>query len=245
MKILAIGDIHGCFYEYLTLFSSLPPGDIDRLIFLGDLVHKGPAADYVVESLYQIYNTDFQLFKESRAKIEILLGNHEYKAIKRKDVPGLKDHHYDFLLKHCKLSVCYDNVLYCHAGPTWNQLKQIDNISAEKYFSLSNKKKGKYKDNLYLRNVNNEGKFISYNPAIKTAGQHWSSSPFYYNHIYDLVVHGHAHHFGEPVISLNKSLNIDTGCVYGGKLTGAIIENGKLLELVSVQAAKQYAPMND
>jgi serine/threonine protein phosphatase 1 len=47
--IYAVGDVHGCIAELRTLWDRLNPTADDLVVFVGDLVRKGPASDAVVE----------------------------------------------------------------------------------------------------------------------------------------------------------------------------------------------------
>jgi len=69
-NFFAIGDIHGCFDKLLALMDKV---DIDFsndvLIFLGDYIDRGPDAYEVVEYLIQL--------KEQHKNVVFLKGNHE------------------------------------------------------------------------------------------------------------------------------------------------------------------------
>ena len=47
--ISVVGDVHGCIDELRALWERLAPGSEDRVVFVGDLVRKGPDSDAVVE----------------------------------------------------------------------------------------------------------------------------------------------------------------------------------------------------
>ena len=51
IRVLAIGDIHGCFRALSTLAESVPIGHDDHLIGLGDYVDRGPACRAVIDWL--------------------------------------------------------------------------------------------------------------------------------------------------------------------------------------------------
>jgi serine/threonine protein phosphatase 1 len=75
-RIYAIGDIHGR-YDLLRLLldrigehaQALPPAQSLHLVFLGDLVDRGPESARVVEFLHEL--------DQSTDQIIVLLGNHE------------------------------------------------------------------------------------------------------------------------------------------------------------------------
>ena len=64
-RTLLIGDIHGCYRELKTLLDKVKfDPEADRLISLGDLVHKGPKSAKVLEFFYNNGH-------------EVILGNHD------------------------------------------------------------------------------------------------------------------------------------------------------------------------
>lgn len=48
-SVFVIGDVHGCIAELRQLWGRLDPGPDDLVIFVGDLIRKGPASDAVIE----------------------------------------------------------------------------------------------------------------------------------------------------------------------------------------------------
>lgn len=69
-KIFAIGDIHGCFDKLCELMAKINiDRDNDTLLFLGDYIDRGPDSFDVVEYLIDL--------KKNFQKIVFLKGNHE------------------------------------------------------------------------------------------------------------------------------------------------------------------------
>lgn len=74
-RVYAIGDVHGCLGELTRLLAMIDADDTGRepavtsLIFLGDLVDRGPASAQVVEQVRQL--------AAARPNVRCLLGNHE------------------------------------------------------------------------------------------------------------------------------------------------------------------------
>jgi calcineurin-like phosphoesterase family protein len=69
MSVFAIGDIHGCPDELEVLLSALAPTSGDTVVFLGDYVDRGPASRLVVDRLLRLPDQGF-------ASV-FLRGNHE------------------------------------------------------------------------------------------------------------------------------------------------------------------------
>ncbi|MES2738007.1 MAG: metallophosphoesterase family protein [Verrucomicrobiota bacterium] len=68
MRILAIGDIHGCSIALRALLDAVKPGSDDVVITLGDYVDRGPDSKGVIEILLGL---------EKTTQLKPLMGNHE------------------------------------------------------------------------------------------------------------------------------------------------------------------------
>ena len=69
-RMFIVGDIHGCSQELAVLVAGLPLQARDRLIFLGDYIDRGPGSRDVVDFL-------LQLKAEASYQVTFLKGNHE------------------------------------------------------------------------------------------------------------------------------------------------------------------------
>jgi serine/threonine protein phosphatase 1 len=68
MRLLAIGDIHGCSLALDTLLEMVGPRDDDRLVTLGDYVDRGPDSRGVLHRLLALHRT---------GRLVPLRGNHD------------------------------------------------------------------------------------------------------------------------------------------------------------------------
>lgn len=69
-RVLAIGDIHGCYKTLKSLlFKSILITKQDKIIFLGDYVDRGPDSKKVLKLILDLIKDGFD--------IECLIGNHE------------------------------------------------------------------------------------------------------------------------------------------------------------------------
>ncbi|HEY1084194.1 MAG TPA: metallophosphoesterase family protein [Prosthecobacter sp.] len=68
MRILAIGDIHGCSTAFKTLLDAVKPGPEDLLVTMGDYVDRGPDTRGVIDTLLGL---------EKTTQLRPLTGNHE------------------------------------------------------------------------------------------------------------------------------------------------------------------------
>jgi Calcineurin-like phosphoesterase len=69
-RLLAVGDIHGCVDELAALLRAIAPGDGDTVVFLGDYVDRGPSPRGVIDLLIELRDS-------GRCETVFLRGNHE------------------------------------------------------------------------------------------------------------------------------------------------------------------------
>lgn len=79
MRILAIGDIHGCSRAFDRLLALVGPRSEDLIVTLGDYVDRGPDSFGVIERLLQL-RRDYRLVA--------LKGNHEQMMLDARKFPG-------------------------------------------------------------------------------------------------------------------------------------------------------------
>jgi hypothetical protein len=87
-RLIAIGDVHGCADELEEMLDKIAPTVDDTLIFLGDLVNRGPATARVLERVRNLANA------------RSLLGNHELRLLRYRhqgDPAVLKDYDWETL----------------------------------------------------------------------------------------------------------------------------------------------------
>lgn len=80
MRILAIGDIHGCSIAFDTLLDAVKLRSDDRIITLGDYVDRGPDSKAVINRLIALHNT---------GQLIALRGNHELMMLQARDRAAL------------------------------------------------------------------------------------------------------------------------------------------------------------
>lgn len=68
MRILAIGDIHGCSTAFDTLIAAVKPQLNDKIITLGDYIDRGPNSRGIINRLLTLYE---------KGQLVALRGNHE------------------------------------------------------------------------------------------------------------------------------------------------------------------------
>jgi protein phosphatase len=231
-----VGDIHGCCDELEQLLAQLgyhrndmgiyEPPDGRKAVFVGDLVDRGPKIPQTVRLVKEMVDSGYAL---------CVPGNHDLKfmrAVRGRKVQithGLDDslHQFeeydkqhsgfsriaaDFMDKLVSHYVLDDGKLVvAHAG-----MKE----------EMQGRGSGKVRDFALYGETTGEtdeyGLPVRYNWAAEYRGK-------------AMVVYGHT-----PVAEpewLNRTINIDTGCVFGGKLTALRYPER---ELISVPALKTY-----
>ncbi|WPQ61371.1 polynucleotide kinase-phosphatase [Chitinophaga sancti] len=230
-----IGDVHGCYDELCTLLTNLGH-TVDKeafritatngrkIVFLGDLVDRGPASPAVLK-----------LVMQATAEMGALCvpGNHDNKLLKYLNGKNVQLQHglertaaqlegadpawiekvkvfLDGLVSHYVLD--HGNLVVAHAG--LKETMQGRGSGAVREFCLYGETTGE---------TDEFGLPVRYNWAANYNGK-------------AAVVYGHT-----PVIRpewFNNTIDIDSGCVFGGSLTALRYPEK---ELVSVPAAQEYA----
>ncbi len=227
-----IGDVHGCFDELAELLRKLgyevdgtrakhPQGR--RAVFLGDLVDRGPKTPEVLELVMNMVgegaafsvpgNHDTKLLRKLRGK-EVRLTHGLAESVEQLEArtPEFRAQVADFIDDLVSHYVFDDGrLVVAHAG--MKQEMQGRGSGRVREFALFGETTGE---------TDEYGLPVRYNWAADYRGR-------------ALVVYGHT-----PVLEpewINGTICIDTGCVFGGRLTALRYPEK---ELVSVEAARQY-----
>lgn len=249
-----IGDIHGCFDELKLLLRALGyvverkngfSGEPDyqaehpagrKAVFLGDLVDRGPHITAVLKLVMRMIEAGNAL---------CVCGNHEIRVLKKirernfftshggpdwsmvqlaRGGPGFLDtvqHFIEGLVSHYVLDG--GKLLVAHAG--MKESLQGSNSPEVNDFALYGETTGE---------VDGYGLPVRYEWAVDYRGK-------------AVVVYGHTPQ--ARVRELNNTLNIDTGCVFGGKLTAFRYPEKEFVEVRALKVycapAKPFLPEHD
>lgn len=231
-----IGDVHGCFDEMNSLLQQLGyaieaegahyrviPPDGRRAVFIGDLVDRGPKIPEVLRLVMGMIkagtafcvpgNHDVKLMRKLRGKdVKITHGLADSLAQLEPETPEFKRQVADFIDDLVSHYVFDDGrLVVAHAG--MKEEMQGRGSGAVRSFALFGETTGETDD---------YGLPVRYNWAAEYRGK-------------AMVVYGHT-----PVREpewLNRTIDIDTGCVFGGKLTALRYPEK---ELISVPAVREY-----
>jgi serine/threonine protein phosphatase 1 len=220
-RTYVIGDIHGCYREFerlLNLCSDHAEGRPARLITLGDYVDRGPDSFGVVQLIRYRLAEEYPVF----LSIINLKGNHEDMMVQAVLGGELSDKQHwvssnnggDATVEsYPNKEILLDDAKWLAALPTSyeDELRYYVHAGVRPRIPL---KEQKEVDKLWIRNL-----FL----------QHKAPHEKY-------VVHGHTP-VRRPDVRANR-INIDTGLVFGGRLTAAVFDDSQAeaVDLFQVKA---------
>ncbi|MBS1849405.1 MAG: polynucleotide kinase-phosphatase [Acidobacteria bacterium] len=225
-----IGDVHGCYDELTALLSQLGyrienetvvPPDGRKAIFVGDLVDRGPKIPEVLRLVMNMEeagtafcvpgNHDIKLVRKLKGRnVQLAHGLADSIQQLEKETPEFRQRVLKFLDDLVSHYVLDDGKLVvAHAG-----MKE----------EMQGRGSGKVRDFALYGETTGEtdeyGLPVRYNWAAEYRGK-------------AMVVYGHT-----PVAEpewLNRTINIDTGCVFGGKLTALRYPERELVSVLSLR----------
>lgn len=247
-KTFIIGDVHGCIDELQELVQQIAPTADDHLIFIGDLIDRGPDSSAVVRQVVQ-WSEQFN--------VKLILGNHEEKFLRYvqhiregsgnekqmkhiNEFPhllnSLSDDELDFLGQaYHSLHIPEINTLLIHGG-VWRDIhfplpaSYVYNSEISKvHKQLSLLSKTRYLDP--------KGRFVLFGEE-KPEDIFWAEE---YKGQYGHIYFGHHPFMQFGPYHFSYATALDTGCVYGGWLTAVEI-NCHEVKHRSVAARKIYCP---
>lgn len=210
-KIFIVGDVHGCFEEFLSLLEKINyDKSKHRLILLGDIINRGPYSFKMLEWVY----------KES---VDIVRGNNEQlllEAIEHGVFAGS-------VIQDLIEEMAGDEKKWAdwiNTWPLWIEEKDFIAVHA----GLVPDQQLKETDPTDLMCIRTwTGKYASSNHR----GSPWHD---FYNGK-KLVVYGHWARQGLKI--KENSIGLDSGCVYGNQLSGMWLAEKQIIQ---VPAKKNY-----
>lgn len=238
MRTIIYGDIHGCLEEFKLLRAELKITAEDREISVGDVLDRGPHSFEMVPYL-------------QKNNIELVMGNHEYTYVRYKKheftskETGKKN---PMTINEEKMSVykklSQEDMNYLEQAPFFLKIDNTTILHAgiTNKINLENATKKELELLTRIREVDK-------NENMMHLGKSEYGSNFW-SEVYDgsqgVIVYGH-NIFSKPKID-KYSFGIDTGCVYGGKLTALIVYDTRdpmfNYDIVQVSACKEYVVNN-
>jgi hypothetical protein len=218
-RTLVVGDVHGCRRELDDLLRESAWGAGDRLVFVGDLVAKGPDSAGVV-----------RLARELSA--DAVRGNHDERCLQwwrarneGRAAPELREAH-----RRVVAELSPEDWVWLDERPLWLALPEYDTLVVHAGLIPNRPLEAQSASDLTnMRTLRADGSASKRLDAGVPWASRWSGP--------SLVVFGH-----DAVTGLQRhshAIGLDTGCVYGGRLTGLWLPDR---ELVSVPAHEVYTP---
>lgn len=216
-RVIAIGDVHGCIDELQDLLRKCDyrPGDL--IVFLGDLVSKGPDSISVVQMAREIGAIGVR-------------GNHDFEVIRWHqaikagvDPPVVGSEHF-----HIASGLTNADMKWMYSLPWFISSKELGTLFVHAGF-VSGIRLAKQNPRLMMnmRSILPDGtvtsKFFNNWPWARL----WDGP--------QTVLFGHDADRG--LQQYEHAIGLDTGCVYGGRLTACILPERRL---VSVSARREY-----
>jgi hypothetical protein len=236
LKIIVIGDVHGCFDELQLLlkkcgFKENKPNEW-LVIFVGDIINKGPKNFEVLDYIMSLNNS------------LCVKGNHEYKVLKKggvitdgkESIMKLTEQQDEYLQNlPLTMRIPAFKSLIVHAGiiPGIKLEEQNEN------------------DLMNMRNIKIDDNGNSIALKKPKGGIHWadvwnsyveknSKNENSLSYLYPLIIYGHDAKRGLQIKP--HSIGLDSRCVYGGYLTGYLLHSN---EFINIKALKTYVKNDD
>ncbi|MFD1415330.1 bis(5'-nucleosyl)-tetraphosphatase PrpE [Oceanobacillus jeddahense] len=235
MQFDIIGDIHGCLEELLELLEKIhyrqekgeyfhPEGN--KIVFIGDLTDRGPNSIAVIKLVYQLVAEQKIAYyvpgNHCNKLYRYFLGNQvqekhglettvaEWKKLNESQKKNIQEK-FIALYENAPLYLYFEDLqlVVAHAGIKENLIGQIN--SRTKTFVLYGDVTGQ---------TDHQGR-----PVRRDWAKHYRGEPW--------IVYGHT-----PVLEprqINRTINIDTGCVFGNKLTAFQFPKQTIISVPSKQ----------
>jgi len=210
-RLIVYGDVHGCLNELVKLRSKVKPTSNDIEVCVGDIITKGYDSIGVLNYLIE-------------HNIKSVLGNHEDKLLRylahekgKKKNPIKLDADEKKIIKN----LTEVHLTYLQSLPVYLKFSDITIVHGglQNHTVLSRLTKKSMQKVLRLRYVDENGDFVAKDKENKKS-RFWAD-------IYDgnqgFVIHGHR--WMHTVHIHQNAIGIDTGCVYGNKLTAIVINS--------------------
>jgi hypothetical protein len=226
-RTIVIGDVHGCAFELSELLDKVAVAESDRVVFVGDLVARGPSSREVLGIVRSL---------GARA----VRGNHEQRLLKARAAQKSGG-------KPPKLGASHAELLQSLDEREWAELEalplKLDLDAHELRVVHAGVVPGRAWDEqdpwmvLHIRSMTEDG--LPSERWGRPWGELYEGPPH--------VVFGHNAQ-KEPQLHPHAT-GLDTGCVYGGALTALVLEDNspvppvteRLSTLVRIAARRAYS----
>lgn len=251
MRTFIIGDVHGMVDELQALVAKLKPEQGDRFAFLGDLVDKGPES---LRALRFVRYLTTELYPES----VVIAGNHEESVMRlwaKREKTGTWDglrkvekepwiktvepEDLEWLKSLPLVARPREGIIMVHGGmfPAYfDNHGEVGEVPTA-WHKGGGKRMDRMRRFLRVRHVykpgtlSAKGKDIGGNMvSLGDEGESTVNWADVYDGREGFAFYGHApQQSGRPVLH-SHAMGLDTGAVFGGRLTAAVLDRGDLIE---------------
>lgn len=205
-RTFAIGDVHGCLRQLDALLNRIPLGAGDRLIFLGDLIDRGPESAGVIHRIFGL---------KINHRVQVIMGNHEQMMLDARE-------------SHAKftdwLQSGGDATLRSYAGTRGT----LDDVPIEVWEFLTTELVDFIEDDTHI--------FVHANAYPDLAMVKQPTYMLRWERCDDLAAHksgktiicGHTPQKSGRPLNLGHGICLDTDACRGGRLTCMEVESGKI-----------------
>lgn len=236
-KYLIVGDTHGCYKEAKELID--PYKDTHKTIFLGDLIDKH------ILGVPPLLKYAYEIGSQS------IIGNHEQKYLKWRQHEDkkiqnpsyknpMKDHSDLFegyrLITQSEHQDHIDYMSWMLSWPYFIRLPEYNLVCIHAGLEPGKSPEKHPHDTICrVRNIDPQtNKMVRLSLIDESKHPHWADM---YQGEYGTIVYGHSP-WNEPKLT-KHTWGIDTGAVYGNKLTGLLLPEFKLISVPSQKYAER------
>jgi hypothetical protein len=227
-RTIIIGDVHGCNQDLGELLKKIAPRSDDHLIFIGDLIDRGPDSTAVLRRVYEV---------SQHVHVDLILGNHEEKFLRyvghirhssgndremtgTEEYPSLlsamDERHIQMLeASYWLLNIPHLGLVVTHGG----LLSRMDLTGIDR---LRWGQEKTYPQSLRLLN---KIRYVTLGGDFLPLGSETDTSVFWadrYDGRWGTAIFGHHPFLQDHPSVFPHAIGIDTGCVYGGWLTAIV-----------------------
>lgn len=237
-RIAFIGDVHGCYDELMDLVEAVGfyEGKLDKLVFVGDLIDKGPKPREVIEWC-KTWESCCVFVKGNHEEKHLRYHMHERKVCKNPKYKNPMTFSEEHLRNREELLKIKDFDPF-HWMDSWNDYYYC--LDAGNHLVLHGGLLPGQKAEDMPTKIITRVRYLKSDTEMAHIDEITADMPFWTEkyHGPEKVVFGHQP-FLEPLVS-NHAIGVDTGCVHGNKLTAYIAPEGKF---VSVPAKQVYSTL--